>query len=185
MTDALTLSLAESLQSIRLARGLTVSALSAASGVSRAMIAKIEQGEAQPTAALLARLAGALDVTLSELIARAEERTERVARAAAQPVWIDPATGYRRRAISPPAGVELQLIEVELPPGARVPMPVESYLAIDQQIWVLSGMLRFTEGTEVHELAEGDCLQLGAPQPCEFANPTGEPCRYLVALRRR
>jgi len=172
-------------RSIRMARHLTVSALAEASGVSRAMITKIEQGEAQPTAALLARLASALGLTLSDLIARAEERTERVARAAEQPVWIDPSSGYRRRAISPAAGVDLQLVEVELPPGATASMPVESYLAIDQQIWVLAGTLLFTEGGEVHELAEGDCLQLGRPQPCQFANPTGESCRYLVALRRR
>lgn len=149
------------------------------------MIAKIEQGDAQPTAALLARLANALGVTLSELIARAEERTERVARAVDQSVWVDPSSGYRRRAISPAAGVDIQLVEVELPPGAAVPMPIESYLAIDQQIWVLAGTLRFTEGSEVHELAEGDCLQLGRPQQCEFANLTDESCRYLVALRRR
>ena len=67
----------------------------------------------------------------------------------------------------------------------RVPMPRESYLFIDQQIWVLEGRLRFIEGDETHELNVGDCLQLGEPRACVFENPTNTICRYLVAIRKR
>ncbi len=59
----------------------------------------------------------------------------------------------------------LQLVEVELPARVRVPMPRESYLFIDQQIWVLEGRLRFIEGEEAHELVAGDCLNLESPNP--------------------
>lgn len=185
MSDTLGRSLAATVESARTRQGLSLNALAQASGVSRAMIARIERGEAQPTAALLARLSGALGLTLSELIASAEGAGERVARAETQPRWTDPDTGYVRRAVSPPASTMLQLVEVELPAGARVPMPVETYLFIDQQIWVLDGRLRFTEGVDVHDLAPGDCLQLGEPQACVFENRTSAPCRYLVALRKR
>ena len=51
-------------------------------------------------------------------------------------------------------------------------MPRESYLFIDQQIWVLEGQLRFAEGDQTHDLEVGDCLQLGEPQVCTFENPT-------------
>lgn len=89
----------------RLARELSVSALAERSGVSRAMISKIERGEAQPTDALLGRLSAALGMTLSELIAHAEGDDRRLLRAADQPTWIDPDSGYRRRAVSRlPAG---------------------------------------------------------------------------------
>jgi transcriptional regulator with XRE-family HTH domain len=183
--DDLTASLAASVASARRARGWSVNALAQASGVSRAMIAKIERGDAQPTAALLARLSGALGMTLSELIASAEEPAERVVRRGRQSVWADPETGYVRRAVSPAASALLQLVEVELPAAARVRMPKESYLFIDQQIWMLQGRLRFSEGQQIHDLEEGDCLQLGEPQECIFENPTGMPCRYLVAIRKR
>jgi transcriptional regulator with XRE-family HTH domain len=69
MTDE---ALAAAVLAAREAQGLSTSALAERSGVSRAMIAKIERAEAQPTAALLGRLSGALGLTLSELIARAE-----------------------------------------------------------------------------------------------------------------
>ena len=42
--------------------------LAEASGVSRAMISKIERGESSPTAALLGKLSAALELSVSELL---------------------------------------------------------------------------------------------------------------------
>lgn len=178
-------SLAATVRAAREARGLTVSALAQASGVSRAMIAKVERDEAQPTAALLGRLSGALGMTLSELVARAEGGDVRLARAADQPVWTDPLTGYSRRALSPAPGGPIELVQVELPPGADVAYPADSYAFIHQQVWMLEGELEFREGDAEHRLESGDCLALGPPAPCVFANRTDAPCRYLVAVARR
>jgi len=184
VTVHLTAGLAATLQSARLARDLSVNALADRSGVSRAMIGKIERGEAQPTAALLGRLSPALGLTLSELFARAEDRAPRLARAADQHVWTDPATGYRRRSVSPPHG-SIQLVDVDLPAGASVSYPADAYAFAHHQIWVLMGRLHFREGDVEHDLGAGDCLELGAPVPCTYHNPTGNPCRYVVALTRR
>jgi transcriptional regulator with XRE-family HTH domain len=185
LEDRLSASLAATLESARVSRRWSVNALARASGVSRTMISKIEHGDVQPTAALLARLSGALGMTLSELISSAEGPPDRVSRRREQHVWTDPETSYVRRAVSPTASEKLQLVEVELPGWARVPMPRESYLFIDQQIWVLAGQLHFIEGEVAHDLRVGDCLQLGEPQDCVFENRTGTTCRYLVALRKR
>jgi transcriptional regulator with XRE-family HTH domain len=182
MTDE---ALAAAVLAAREAQGLSTSALAERSGVSRAMIAKIERAEAQPTAALLGRLSGALGLTLSELIARAEHAGSRLARAQEQPVWTDPESGYSRRAVSPAAGGPLELVEVTLPPGAEVPYAADTYAFIHQQLWVLDGILRFLEGAMEHLLAKGDCLQLGPPDDCVFINPGRADCRYLVALTRR
>lgn len=182
MTQDVGPALAVALRAARDDRGLSVSDLASVSGVSRAMISKIERGDAQPTAALLARLAVALGTTLSELVARAEGDVVRVATRQDQPIWTDPGTGYLRRAVSPPASTSLEIVEVELPPGARVAYPWESYRFIDQQIWVLDGRLTFVEGGQVHDLGAGDCLQLGPPADCEFVNQTSSSCRYVVFI---
>jgi transcriptional regulator with XRE-family HTH domain len=179
VTGDLTTSLAEAVQAARTAQGLSASELAERSGVSRAMIAKVERAEAQPTAALLGRLSGALGMTLSELVARAEQ--PRLVRAAEQPTWTDPDSGYTRRAVS--RGGPLELVEVSLPAGAEVSYPAETYAFIHQQLWILEGRLRFHEGEAVHELDPGDCLQLGPPADCRFSSDDG--CRYLVALTRR
>jgi quercetin dioxygenase-like cupin family protein len=138
----------------------------------------------QPTAALLAKLSAALGMTLSELIARAEGDERRLVRAAEQPVWVDPDTGYRRRSVSPAAGRPLELVEVELPPGQKVSLPAWSYSHIRQVVWVRKGRLTLSEGNERHQLHAGDCLGFGPPSAVTFANETGTPCFYVVALAR-
>lgn len=185
MSDDLSVALATTLQRLRTDRGLTGAALADRSGVSRAMISRIENGDVQPTASLLGRLSAALGITLSELIASAERGERRLARRGEQPVWTDPETGYTRRAVSPTSDGRLELVEVHLPPGARVGFPAEAYTFTHHQIWVLEGALEFREGETVHELEEGDCLQLGPAAPCEFHNPGRAGCRYLVAVTRR
>ncbi len=184
MSDHLTADLAAALRAARIGQGLSVNALAERSGVSRAMIAKVEAGAAQPTAVLLGRLSAALGLTLSELFARTEGQTPRLSRSTDQPVWADPKTGYRRRSVSP-AGGSVQLVEVELPAGAEVAYPADSYALADHQIWVLQGRLRFQEGDVEHDLHPGDCLELGDPAPCSYRNVTDRPCRYMVVLSRR
>jgi transcriptional regulator with XRE-family HTH domain len=182
--DPLTDPLAHAVLAARTQRALSIADLAKASGVSRAMISRVERGAAQPTAALLSRIATALGLTLSELIARAEGSQQRLARREDQPLWTDPATGYTRRTVSPPARNGLELIDVELPAGAQVSYSAATFGLIDQQIWVITGHLRFAEGADIHDLYAGDCLQLGIPADCTFVNPTDMACRYLVVLHK-
>jgi len=188
--DPLAPLLAARLRREREARGWSIGALAEASGVSRAMISKVERGEASPTAALLGRLSGALQLTVSALLARAEADGigGRVTRVAEQALWIDPDTGYLRRALSPP-GTDPELVLIELPPEACVPYPAASYAFLRGQcVWVLAGILEVREGEQRTLLRAGDCLafDLSVARDCGFANPsTTEPARYAVALVRR
>lgn len=183
--DALNSALATAVRTAREGQGWSVAALAAESGVSRAMIGKVEGGTVQPTAALLAKLANALNLTLSELIARAEGGRGRLLGRDDQVVWTDPATGYRRRAVSPPVARGIELVEVELPAGAEVSYSASSFRLIDQQqLWVLEGRLAFTEGVDFYDLGPGDCLQLGPPSDCTFRNESISTCRYLVVLHK-
>jgi transcriptional regulator with XRE-family HTH domain len=169
----------------RASRGWSVAQLATRSGVSRAMISKIERREARPTASLLGKLSAAFSLPLSLLLARVEGEPSRISRAATQSRWKDPETGYLRRAISPPGDAVLQMTHVELPPGARVAFPAAAYSFTHHQIWMLDGHLTFHEGSEVHELAAGDCLTLGPPSDCTFENSRRKTCRYLVVLVRK
>jgi transcriptional regulator with XRE-family HTH domain len=169
----------------RESRNWSLSELAERSGVSKAMISKIERGEGSPTATILGRLAGAFGLQLSTLLALAEQAGVRISRFDEQPVWKDPETGYTRRAISPRNGSILELVEVALPPAARISYPPAAFVFQVQQIWVTSGKLTFEEGDLVHTLNTGDCLQLGPPVSCTFANPTKATCVYVLGLVRR
>jgi transcriptional regulator with XRE-family HTH domain len=148
------------------------------------MISKVERCEASPTATVLVRLAGAFDLTLAGLIARAEGDTDRLVRAADQPTWRDPASGYLRRQIFERADHPVELVRVELPAGARVGLPASSYARIRQVVWVLEGELVIEERGARHELGAGDCLGFGPPADTTFANETDRTCTYLVAVSR-
>lgn len=187
-TDAVTDHLAARLRTEREARGWSIGDLAARSGVSRAMISKVERNEASPTAVLLGRLSGAFGLTLSTLLARTEGDATgdgRLSRAAQQARWTDPGTGYVRRSVSPPGAVP-ELVQVELPPGARIEYPKSAFTFLRGQcVWVLSGTLEFVEGALTHRLRRGDCLALGPPADCSFGNPSASgACVYLVALTR-
>jgi transcriptional regulator with XRE-family HTH domain len=172
----------------REARGWSLTDLAQRSGVSRAMINKVERGEASPTASLLGRLSGAFGLTLSALLARTEmNRAGRLVRAEDQLRWSDPATGYMRRQVAPAPGSDLplDLVQVELPAGAGVSFPAAAYAFGRQLVWVLDGTLTFIEGDTEHTLTAGDCLELGPPTDCTFRNDKKRPCRYAVVILRQ
>ena len=125
-------------------RGWSLADLADRSGVSKAMISKIEREEVSPTAVLLVRLAGAFDLTLAGLLLRAEGQG-RLTRATEQPVWRDPKTGYLRKQIFSRPEHPLEIIEVELPARQQVVLPASSYAHIRQAVWVRSGNLVITE----------------------------------------
>ncbi|AEA63119.1 helix-turn-helix domain-containing protein [Burkholderia gladioli] len=169
----------------RESRGWSLTNLAENSGVSRAMIHKIERGESSPTATSLAKLAGAFNLSMSALLALAELEDGRLLRVDDQPVWIDPQSGYVRRHVSPKSVSPLTLVEIDLPPGAGIPMPASAYLNMRQLIWVLDGTLVFVEGGERHELQAGDCLEIGPPADCEFRNDSAANCKYAVIVLRK
>ena len=191
----------ERLRARRRALGWPIERLAAASGVSRAMISKVERGESSPTAVVLGKLSAALEVSVPELLAPAGQDEAApgarggdarsgpagaggtVRRAADVPEWRDPETGYLRRQVSTPR-FPAAVTEVSLPAGARVPYPAGAYAFIAQLVWVLSGQLTLADGPAVHVLEAGDAFELGEPRPREFRNETAADCRYLVVVTR-
>ena len=165
-------------------RGWSLAELAERSGVSKATISKIEREEVSPTAVILVRLAGAFDLTLAGLLLRAEGEGRRLSRAADQPVWRDPETGYRRKQVFSRPDHPLEIVQVELPARKRVVLPASSYAHIRQAIWVQKGKLVILEGGERHLLGSGDCLGFGPPSEVTLANETAAPCTYLVLLAR-
>ncbi len=185
MLDDLTNKVAGRVRIEREARNWSLADTAEHSGVSKAMISKIERGESSPTTMVLGRLCAAFGLTLSAFLTRAEGHAGRLIRASEQPSWTDPETGCVRTLISPSAGGPIEILAVDLPAGAEAMFPASIYSVFHQIVWVLAGQLTLVEGKTHHLLDLGDCLELGPPAQCTFRNDTGEPCRYLVAASRR
>jgi transcriptional regulator with XRE-family HTH domain len=171
------------IRALRSAKGLTLDDLGTRSGVSRAMLSRIERGESSPTAQLLGRVCGGLDVTLSTLFAAAETAASPMSRRADQGVWRDPGSGYLRRVVSPSGtGSAVEIVEVEFPAGAAVGFETMRLADADQQVFVLDGRMELVVGDEVHRLDPGDCLHMRFDQPIMFRNLFERPARYVVVL---
>jgi transcriptional regulator with XRE-family HTH domain len=180
--------IAERVRDLRATQGLSLDALAAKSGVSRSMISLIERGESSPTAVVLEKLAAGLGVMLASLFdtpaGAAQASGGPVARREDQLEWQDPASGYRRRNVSPPGVPQpMQIVEVHFPAGERVAFETGGRdQRVHQQVWVLEGAIDVTVGADRHRLREGDCLAMQLDRPTMFHNPTRKPARYAVVI---
>jgi transcriptional regulator with XRE-family HTH domain len=176
--------LGDRIRGARLSQNLSLDGLAERSGVSRAMISKIERAESSPTAALLGRLCAGLGISLASLFEKEAQRGAPLSRAAEQPVWRDPATGYLRRDVAPRGtGSPVEIVDVTFPPGARVTFdrPWTSR-GSDQHVWLFEGRLELTVGDTTHVLEAGDCLHMRLDRTITYHNPTDRPIRYAVVL---
>jgi transcriptional regulator with XRE-family HTH domain len=177
--------IAAHLKQRRLANGLSLADLAERSGVSRAMISKVERSAASPTAALLGRLCNGLGVTLSSLIANAEQPASPLVRAKDQTTWEDPVTGLTRTMISPDLpDSAVEIVRIDLPPDASVSYDPQRYLRYEQHVVPLKGRLHLTVGDEEYQLGPWDCLLMPTNLTLRFHNKGSVSCRYLVVVRK-
>jgi transcriptional regulator with XRE-family HTH domain len=171
------------IRDLRAERSLTLDGLALLADVSRAMLSRIERGESSPTAQLLNKICGGLDVTLSVLFAETETPVSPLSRRLRQRTWRDPATHYRRRHVSPPGtGSPVDIVEVEFPAGGSVGFDSQRLAGTDQHVWVLDGTLELELGEDAYRLEQGDCLMMRFDRPIQFRNSTERPIRYAVII---
>ncbi|MEO1985763.1 MAG: XRE family transcriptional regulator [Martelella sp.] len=178
--------IAVNLKRLRTAGGFTLDGLAEASGVSRAMISRIERAEASPSALILAKLCAALGTTLSAFFADADRPVDPLSRRVDQPVWRDPETGYSRRSVSPSgtgSGVDIVLIRFPVGGGISYP-PKHGADGLSQHIWIMSGALQVEIGEETHLLFKGDCLYMPVADPHSFSNAGDTDVLYAVIIER-
>ena len=165
----------------RAALKLTLEEIAARTGVSRAMISRIERGEVHASAVVLDKLCSGLGTNLSALFAR--DSASPLLRRADQPIWQDPSSGYVRREVAPTGtGSPARIVEVDFPAGAEVSFDRNRHRALDQHVWVLEGEIEIAWAGTVYSLAAGDCLHMRLGEGNSFCNVSGRPARYAVIL---
>ena len=178
------LRLARRLRELRQARRWSLEELAAATGLSRATLSRIETGEVSPTAAALGRLAAAHGQPISRLMAEVEQQAPALVRRADQPEWVDPATGFRRRSVSPPsAAYDCELLHGELPAGARIDYPLPPRAGLEHHLYLLEGALELMVDDALYRLSPGDCLRYKLFGASRFHAPGPDAARYLLVVR--
>jgi transcriptional regulator with XRE-family HTH domain len=183
-TDDIGARIAARVRGLRGELRMSLDALAAKSTVSRSMISLIERGESSASAVVLDKIATALGVPLAALFDDSSAPRSPVARREDRTPWRDPQSGYVRRNISPANFPSpLEIVEVELPAGARVAYETGARdVSLHQQIWVREGSIEVTVGSVTHRLAVDDCLAMRLDQPTAFRNRTRKAARYVVVI---
>lgn len=169
--DAVADHLANNIRQLREARGLTQQQMAKISGVPRPTWANLESGAANPTLAVLIKVAAALQVSLEELISP-PRTSSRFYAAASLPVRQRGKVTVRKLLPEPITGLEIE--RVVLPAGASMTgIPhtpgTREYLTCER------GVVELSESGRMWRLEAGDVVVFRGDQSHGYRNPGHEP----------
>jgi transcriptional regulator with XRE-family HTH domain len=173
-------------RALREAMRLSLRDLAERSGVSAPMLSQVERGETSPTLSVAARIAGGLDLSLSQLLRLDEGGAVTVVRAGERVAGGARARGHSYEVLTPPLpGQRAEVSLHVLDPGARTAgeddPPMHEPGARETAV-VLKGRLRLHCDGETHDLGEGDSVTFDSDLAHRFENPGKAQTRFLAIV---
>jgi transcriptional regulator with XRE-family HTH domain len=171
--------LAENVKQLRTARGLTQQQMARLSGLPRATWSNLESGSANPTLAVLHKVAGALQVSLEELLG-APRAASRFHARGTLPARVRGQVTVR--GLLPDAVPGTEIDRMELAPLARM-TGVPHTPGTREYLTCESGRMELYVAGEKWTLQPGDVVSFRGDQRHSYANPTHAPAvGYSVVL---
>jgi transcriptional regulator with XRE-family HTH domain len=171
-------------RALREAMGLSLRDLARRSGVSAPMLSQVERGETSPTLALAGRIAGGLELTLSQLLRLDEAHHVVISRGGRRRRYSH--GGHQFEELTPPLPGQRADVSLHgLKPGAQTsgagdpPMhePGSRETAV-----VLEGELTLVVDGIRHELGAGDSVTFDADLSHHFENEGAQATRFLAVI---
>jgi transcriptional regulator with XRE-family HTH domain len=156
------------------------------SGVSAPMLSQVERGETSPTLAVAARIAGGLELRLSQLLRLDEEGAVTVVRADQRARGGSARRGHRFEVLTaarPGQRIECSLhtLAPDAATGGADDPPMHEPGSREVAL-VQSGALVLVCDGQRHALADGDCVTFDADLPHHFENPGPIDARFLAVV---
>ena len=165
------------LRALRMSRDTTLTALSAATGISVSTLSRLESGQRRPNLELLLPLAKAHQVPLDELVGAPDTGDPRV--------HLRPIVNKRMTIIPltrKPGGVQAyKLILNAGPPEEPSPQVHEGY----EWIYVLNGRLRLVLGDTDIVLPAGEAVEFDTRTPHWFGRAEKQPVEFISLFGRQ
>jgi transcriptional regulator with XRE-family HTH domain len=175
--------LAQRIREFRKKRMLTLEQLADRAQLTQSVLSKVENSRVTPSLAALGRIAEALGVTLSELVAGIEqERRMTVVRRDERPlVQRGNGKGAAWRSMAPTRRAkQLEPFLLELPPGGKGQEKFAQ--GGDEFLLVLKGSITVECGEETCTLEAGDAVYLDAGEECRLVNAGKGPAEVLCVF---
>jgi transcriptional regulator with XRE-family HTH domain len=161
------------LQSLRLARGLSLDELSRKAGVSKSMLSQIERNQANPTVAVVWRLATALGVSVGELLGDGRPAGPAIVTvpAHATPTLTSPDGKCELRILGPiELAGQFEWYELTVQPGGALEsQPHEP--GSREHVSVLAGALEVSAGADRSRLKAGETARYAVDVAHSIRNP--------------
>ncbi|VGO14569.1 HTH-type transcriptional regulator SutR [Pontiella desulfatans] len=162
------------LRDLRKRDGMTIADLSERTGISPAVISKLERNQTVAELKTLFRLARAFGLTASEMLGLVESRTAQCKQETDRRVG-----DFHFRQIE---FANCRCFYADAPKGAQRSNP-DAHRDDFEVCWVLEGTLRLDLPYESHVLSAGDCLQFDAV--FEHTYEVLEDCRIIIQHIRK
>ena len=157
------------LRNLRKAQGYTIADVAQNSGISTAVISRIERNQAMPELETLARLSKVFGISATDLLGLAENRTARVVDAQQYQ-----SGGFNFQNVS---FMDVQIFFGVALAGSRVNRP-EVHHNDTETCWVLSGVVELNVGPDKYVLKEGEAIQFDAVLEHEYR--VVQDCKLLL-----
>jgi transcriptional regulator with XRE-family HTH domain len=159
--------LADNIKALREARGVSQQQIARTAGIPRATWTHLESGAANPTLAVLVKVANALQIRLDELLA-APRSSARHHRAADLPTRQRGDVAIRKLLPEPLPGLDME--RMVLPAGARM-AGVPHTAGTREYLTCERGTIELVVAGERYTLAEGDVVTFRGDQRHGYHNP--------------
>ena len=160
-------------------RGLTLAAVSEASGLNIGYLSQVENDKASPSLETLAALAAALDVPIAWFLLDTSS-APRVVRGAERPVRVI-AQGGEVQQVDAGLSRDLAIFEATMAAGSTTGFHAHPG---DEHHVVLSGRLRIRQGDTEVEAGPGDYVLLDGTLPHDVEVIGDEPARLIIVYPR-
>ena len=165
--------LAQRIREIRRKRGMTLEQLAERTQLTQSVLSKVENFRVTPSLPALSRIAGALGVTMADLVTGIGEKPRLVIvpsadrhvverdRPRSDIVYYSLAACHHAKLMEP--------LLLDVPPGEprKEALPHEG----EEFIMVMKGTVELEYGGQRHRLSQGDCAYLDAAEPHRLINP--------------
>lgn len=163
---------------------LSLRDLAVRSGVSAPMLSQVERGETSPTLSIAERIAGGLELSLSQLLRLDEGDGVSVVRADER--RHGGGDRHRYEVLTPPLpGLRAEVSLHTLAPGASTGGPGDPPMhesGSRETAVVDRGTLAFVCAGARHELGDGDAVTFDADIPHHFENPGTAEARFYAVV---
>ncbi len=166
--DKAGLNIAKNLTALREKKGLSQASLAQLSGTTRASIALLESGSANPTLDILLKISQGLKISIDELISSPRAECKHI-KAADVPIDRRSKNGVLLRKLLPEKIPATEMDELRLEPGAT--MTGSPHIEGTREYFTcISGQVSIGVMGEVHHLEKGDVLTFPGDKPHSYKN---------------